>query len=385
MIYLDEIRPQFENGGNIKTILNKVNSSKANFVDRLKDPNRKFIKDWASNGIATHKLSVGTDEHGNHYIYPEVQEINGNLVDFTRPPYTSWAGMVSAEERGDTVRVPSIEEGVIFTENYKKYYPKGHTFEDGRTINRPKFEKGGTINRPQDRKELDWMKYWLTNRKKQLKNNADATSYGYTKYYPRKDTTDVREAGWTSEHYGNFPNPIAYLKKSTPTKNRINKLIYAQLENADNTPKTEVGSGTSDNYELKGVYVQPDSWFNKNSNYIAFAGKPNSSVKIHEFTHASHPTQQIHYINDVIYNNNVPNVAAKNNKSIDNADELYAALQEFRYNQKIKPNQVITQKWIDNNRDAFKYNYLNNVPDSIKLRLFNEVAQNNIYTNNNYL
>ena len=52
-------------------------------------------------------------------------------MDFTRPPYLPYAGMISAEERGDTVRVPSIDQGVRFTENYKKYYPKGKTFAEG--------------------------------------------------------------------------------------------------------------------------------------------------------------------------------------------------------------------------------------------------------------
>ena len=114
-------------------LVKKVNTSDANFVQRLKDPNRKYIQDWAyKNMIATHKLGVGTDEQGNHYIYPEIQEINGKLVDFTRPPYASWVGQVAAEERGDTVRVPSIEDGLLFTENYKKYYPKGKTFDKGK-------------------------------------------------------------------------------------------------------------------------------------------------------------------------------------------------------------------------------------------------------------
>ena len=125
---------KFAMGGDtdsVEDIVEKVNNSEANFVSRLKDPNRRYIKDWASSGIATHKLGVGTDEHGNHYIYPEVQEIDGELVDFTRPPYLPYAGMISAEERGDTVRVPSIEQGVRFTENYKKYYPKGNTFARG--------------------------------------------------------------------------------------------------------------------------------------------------------------------------------------------------------------------------------------------------------------
>ena len=114
----------YANGGQ-EEILNKVNSSNANFAQRLKDPDRKSIPDWESptDRISTHKLSVGTDKNGNHYIFPEVQEINGELIDFTRPPYHRFAGEISAEMRGDTVRVPSIEEGIKFTETYKQYYP----------------------------------------------------------------------------------------------------------------------------------------------------------------------------------------------------------------------------------------------------------------------
>lgn len=114
----------YANGGQ-EEILNKINSSNTNFVHRLKDPNRESIPDWESptDRISTHKLSVGTDENGNHYIFPEVQEINGELIDFTRPPYHRFAGEISAEMRGDTVRIPSIEDGIKFTDTYKQYYP----------------------------------------------------------------------------------------------------------------------------------------------------------------------------------------------------------------------------------------------------------------------
>ena len=113
----------------LQDTVDKVNRSDADFVQRLKDPDRKYIKDWAdSNSIATHKLGVEYDNEGNPVIYPNVQNIDGKLVDFTRPPYHSWAGFDSAVERGDTVRVNSIQEGVDFTKHYKDYYPKGHTF-----------------------------------------------------------------------------------------------------------------------------------------------------------------------------------------------------------------------------------------------------------------
>lgn len=135
----------YSNGGQ-EEILNKVNSSNANFVQRLKDPNRKSIPDWESpiDRISTHKLSVGTDENGNHYIFPEVQEINGELVDFTRPPYHRFAGEISAEMNGDTVRVPSLEDAIKFTETYKQYYP----FSTGGPLYPFSFEKNPFLKTP---------------------------------------------------------------------------------------------------------------------------------------------------------------------------------------------------------------------------------------------
>ena len=139
----------YSNGGQ-EEILNKVNSSNANFVQRLKDPNRKNIPDWESptDRISTHKLSVGTDENGNHYIFPEVQEINGELIDFTRPPYHRFAGEISAEMRGDTVRVPSIEDAIKFTETYKQYYPALNKKSTGGSLYPFSFEKNIFLKTP---------------------------------------------------------------------------------------------------------------------------------------------------------------------------------------------------------------------------------------------
>ena len=104
-------------------IIDKVNNSTTNFVNRLFNPNRTHIQDWADkNKIATHKLSVGSDDYG-YYIYPEVQEINGKLIDFTRPPYHSFAGQDSAIKNNDFVRVNSLNDGLWFTKNYKLFYP----------------------------------------------------------------------------------------------------------------------------------------------------------------------------------------------------------------------------------------------------------------------
>ena len=221
-------------------------------------------------------------------------------------------------------------------------------------------------------------------RKDILQNNAEKTTWGYSKYEPRKNTGDVRKAGWTVRYYDNWWNPFAYLEGSDPTKNRVNKLIFSQIENARNTPKQEVGSGSSDNYNMRGVYVQPDSWDNS-GNYVAFAGQNvDPATKVHEFTHASHPTQQEIYIVDIIFKDrDIPKVAPKARNNMDNAKELYGALQEFRYRNGLSPKQKIDQKYIDEHRAAFKGNYLDILSDSDKLRLFNEVASNSFSQNNN--
>lgn len=134
---LNDDGTKYRNGGDIQYIIDKINNSNKDFAKRLKQSNRKYIKNWEfPNRIATHKLSVGTDENGNNYIYPEVQNINGELHDFTDPKYkhNKWDGQISAEEKGDTIHINTIEDGLNFTSNYKDLdiYPK---FKNGGGMN----------------------------------------------------------------------------------------------------------------------------------------------------------------------------------------------------------------------------------------------------------
>lgn len=112
-----------------------------------------------------------------------------------------------------------------------------------------------TENKIYVQKEINWMRNWLNARRDILEKNADAVGYGYSKYTPKNTTGDVREAGWNVERYGNPWNPFTYFNNSTPSRNRVNKLIYSQIENAENTPKTSVGHGLSSDYNMRGVYV----------------------------------------------------------------------------------------------------------------------------------
>lgn len=115
----------------LQNVINRINeNSNANFVQRLQDYNRQTIPDWEVKGnIATHKLSYATDNSGNAIVYPNIQNINGQLYDFTNPKYNhgKWDSLDRAINTKDTIRM-SPYEAQIFTQNYKQYYPK---FDEG--------------------------------------------------------------------------------------------------------------------------------------------------------------------------------------------------------------------------------------------------------------
>lgn len=121
-------------------LIKRVNKSKANFVKRLMDPNRKVIQNWVNPlDVSTHKLGWATeDTKQGAFVYPEVQEINGELIDFTHPSHRRSEGMNSAIERRDTVRM-TPEQAEWFTKNYKQYYPG---FKDGGSIHIKKENRG---------------------------------------------------------------------------------------------------------------------------------------------------------------------------------------------------------------------------------------------------
>ena len=403
----------------IQGMIDNINEHKYRLVDRLgnetfglRDPNTKeiFISSKTPNirKSAIHETIHASDNDLTTFLNEDLN-INpnskaasyygdeGNLI--TDTDWLNYIGK-SKELRARTLNsIISGKDGLDW-EQLSRYYTKENVnkalnnivsgagllygvneFNKNRLREIPTFRDGGQIgrtnNRKQDKPQIEWMRNWLSSRRDILQKNAEETTWDYYKYKPVNNTGDVRDAGWNVRSYSNEWNPFTYFNNSNPIRNRVNKLIYAQVENADDTPKQEIGNGSSYNYDLRGVYVEPD-WNNK-GNYIAFAGQNIApEVKVHEFTHASHPIQQERYIEDVIFKNrDIPNVTinAKNKK--DNAKELYGALQEFRYKNGLSPTQIITQEYLDNHRDLFYGNYLEKISDEDKLRLFNDVAINN--------
>lgn len=132
-----DIKPTISNASypREREVLDLVNNSKADFVSRLIDENRVTIPDWNNkDDIATHKLSYARD--GDRWIiYPNVQNIDGKLYDFSDPKYGLDKGLQaldSALYSGDYVEVPSEADARWFTESYKRYYP-GFNKYDGKT------------------------------------------------------------------------------------------------------------------------------------------------------------------------------------------------------------------------------------------------------------
>lgn len=121
--------------------INKALTSNANIAKRLKQENRESVNAWdLENGIATHKMSWAEDDKGA-FVYGNVNKSSGELIDYTRIPFSTNAGIDTAIESNDIIRM-SPEEANWFTTNYKNYYP---TFRYGGSMKKKKCKNGGFI------------------------------------------------------------------------------------------------------------------------------------------------------------------------------------------------------------------------------------------------
>ena len=134
---------EFQQGGQAsykespEQLVELIKNSKANFAKRLLDPNRKVL-DLGNGQIGTHKLSYATNDKGV-VVYPEIQEINGELHDLSNDRETAYK---SAMQSGDYVVFPSEESAEWFTaDNYKRYFPGLEQYAPQSR----KFKQGGSI------------------------------------------------------------------------------------------------------------------------------------------------------------------------------------------------------------------------------------------------
>ena len=140
----EQVIDSFQKGGKSSykespmQLVELIKNSKANFAKRLLDPNRKIL-DLGNGEIGTHKLSYATNDKGV-VVYPEIQEINGELVDLSADRNAAYE---SAMQSGDYVIFPSEESAEWFTaDNYKRYFPGLEKYAPQSR----RFKQGGQMN-----------------------------------------------------------------------------------------------------------------------------------------------------------------------------------------------------------------------------------------------
>lgn len=153
-IKLEQLISEFKEGGTIEkpetkepqeytpedpeSVIKFVNKhKKVNFVQRLKDSFRETIPDWEVEGnVCTHKLGYAEDRD-RIKVFPLIQEIDGELHDFTNPEYNhgKWDALESAEKNGDVIIFDNKDDAEWFTKHYKEYYPTFNKYAVGGKFN----------------------------------------------------------------------------------------------------------------------------------------------------------------------------------------------------------------------------------------------------------
>ena len=177
----------------------------------------------------------------------------------------------------------------------------------------------------------------------------------------------------------NYKRKLKNIKNKRKILDFLLKLWYtfidklkSQLYNIDNFATINVGDYYKPNYGKLGVYVNPNPW-NNTGHYIAYKGIPLDAVRVHELTHASHPDQQIDYITNVIYKDrDIPVNKSGRQTNRDKAKEVYSAIQQYRFENGLKPEDIIDKTYIENNKNKIKSTpYLENINEDDLINIFN--------------
>lgn len=238
--------------------------------------------------------------------------------------------------------------------------------------------KHPVIPKSDDEEAILWLTNWLNNRRQQIYNNFNSYPYGnqieiYNKPKELK-RGDIREDGWRVNRIENIYNPLEYFKGNDPNRIRTNKIFYGLINNAASAPQYIIYPDTKNSeYDTRGMYVEPNSW-NNTGHYIVYPGTPNNGTNIHERTHAMNPKHQEYVIKKFIEDND----NNYNDKYLDKPEEIYGRLMQYRYNNKLSPTKIIDKKYLNTHKEELEKLNLRRYDDDFLLKLFNEVAENNI-------
>ena len=228
-----------------------------------------------------------------------------------------------------------------------------------------------------DTETTQWLFDWLNNRRKILLDNYNNYGYALSKY-TAKEGKDIRDTKFEREKVNAMYNPIDYLRGYDPNRTKLNKILYTEIENAGSAPEINVPDNYGNmpiepSYGTLGLYTEPNNW-DGTGHYIAYLGYPSKTTKIHERTHAMNASPQHDAISKII--------TKSEDEYLDNPKEIYARLMQYRYNNELKPTDIIDKNYLNKNREKLKKLELDRYKDEELIRLFNEVAQNDMNKNN---
>lgn len=257
---------------------------------------------------------------------------------------------------------------IKYTKIYNKYDDGGYKTPIANPV----------IPKSQDPNSIRWLANWLNNRRSQIWENMhhyDMTNNTYNKPESEK-RGDIRKDGFSVSYNSDVYNPILDTMLFRDAKRlAVNRKYYSILNNAASAPEINVNTeeGDSPYYGIVGMYVKPN-YFNNTGHYIAYKGNQQDRVKIHERTHAMNFKGAENKIRDLI--SEINNFVPKPDKYLDSPEEVYARLNEYRFDTKLSPSKVIDKKYLDTHREQLKKHSLSRYSDDFLMRLFNEVAVN---------
>lgn len=386
-----DIKPAVSNASypREREVLDLVNNSKADFVSRLIDENRATIPDWNNkDDIATHKLSYARD--GDRWIiYPNVQNIDGKLYDFSDPKYGLNNGLQaldSALYSGDYVEVPSEADARWFTESYKNHYPGFNKYKDGGNKNSSVDAISGAdvpaIDTDPQKSKTAWFNWWYKFREDQIDANRKVSNpLTSKKRYKRNFLNSVNDRlNAVGESYndrnGKIDAPEFISPASEDSVARKQILDFGsdyKLNDYDESARIV-------DYMVKGFYTPYYKHIIYNPEYN---GIPND-VMVHERTHSLGYTPYYDSINKAVSKfkkNGVPITVdgVDVNKYLDSGNEVYARLNAFRYANNLNPSHIYSKEEIGRfRRDGLlKEYYLDRYTDDYLYFLINGLADSN--------
>lgn len=226
--------------------------------------------------------------------------------------------------------------------------------------------------------EYKWMYNWLKSRSNQLYNNA---VQNYKPFYDRDISALIKQvfsnptsisASYLRNQFGdlNQTEEYGYGRRGLQNPEKVRPLLIRNLNKSSNGDYNKYNTRTLMDFNS---YMYDGMTFPNNK--IVYFSNPSNSTVVHERTHALYAYPQQQAVDYYLQTN--PNI--DQDRYLDDPSEVYSRLMEFRYNNKLKPNQKVTKENLNQwrkNKSIKDKHLLNRYTDESLLHLFNDVALN---------